>query len=170
LSLAFAGGLIICLVILGTLAAMMGRVLTQWKMHFAVGTAVVSAVAAIIVLLGPAIRRRVPDVKVRRRRGAAGAFVYGLFYSVATITTSAGPLMLLITIAAAIGKPFYGAVLSLAYAIGRAIPFLLIGGFAGTAGKIVGGFERYRRPTEVVSGIALMAISFYFARLAASFV
>lgn len=42
----------------------------------------------------------------------------------ATLTTSAGPLLLLLTVAAALGRPAYGAALSLAYSIGRGVPFL----------------------------------------------
>jgi cytochrome c-type biogenesis protein len=166
LSAAFFLGLVLSLVVLGTLAAVMGRLLTRWKVAFALGTAAVSLVAGLAALLGPALRRRVPDPNVRRRRGTAGAFVYGLLYSVATITTSAGPLMLLLTVATAIGRPAYGAALSLTYAVGRGLPFLLLGFFAGAVGGWVAGVERYRRPAEIASGIALVGLAGYFVRFA----
>ena len=95
-----------------------------------------------------------------------GAFLYGLCYSVATVTTSAGPLLLLLTIAAAIGRPAYGALLSLSYAIGRGVPFLLLGLFAGTLGAWIARVNRARRIAEVLSGIALVMLSVYFAQLA----
>lgn len=112
------------------------------------------------------MRRRIPDPNVRKRGGLAGAFVYGFLYSVATVTTSAGPLLLLLTIAAAVGNPLYGALLSLAYAIGRGIPFLLLGLFAGTVGAWLARIGTARRIAEVVSGIALIGLAVYFVRLA----
>lgn len=97
-----------------------------------------------------------------------GAFVYGILYSVATITTSAGPLMLLLTVAAAIGKPLYGAFLSLGYAIGRGAPFLFFGIFAGAAGRWLAGVGEFARPAEIVSGLALLGLAAYFVRFAAA--
>ena len=93
-------------------------------------------------------------------------FVYGLFYTAATLTTSAGPLMLLLTIAAAVGRPLYGAGLSLAYGIGRGLPFLLLGLFAGRIGGWLARLERTWRIAEVVSGLALIGAGVYFLRLA----
>jgi cytochrome c-type biogenesis protein len=95
-----------------------------------------------------------------------GAFLYGFCYSVATVTTSAGPLLLLLTVAAAIGRPAYGAALSLSYAVGRGLPFLLLGLFAGAVGTWLARVNRARRIAEVVSGIALVALAGYFAWLA----
>lgn len=92
--------------------------------------------------------------------------MYGFLYSVATVTTSAGPLLLLLTIAAAIGNPLYGAALSLSYAVGRGLPFLLLGLFAGTVGAWLARIGRARRIAEVVSGVALIALAVYFVQLA----
>lgn len=166
LSLGFFTGLVLSLVVLGTVAAVLGRLLTGWKVEFAIGTAVLSLVAGIAVLIGPAIRRRVPNPAIRKRRGVAGAFLYGILYSVATITTSAGPLMLLLTVAAAVGRPAYGAILSLGYAIGRGVPFLLLGIFAGAAGRWLARLDKYRRIVELVSGVAMIGVAAYFVRLA----
>ncbi len=125
-----------------------------------------SAIAGMAVLMGPAVRRFVPDVKVRKRRGVAGAFLYGLLYSVATLTTSAGPLVLVLTVSAAMGRPAYGFLLSLAYAIGRGVPFLLLGIFAGASGRLIGRAAKYSRSAEIVSGLALLGLSIYFFRFA----
>lgn len=95
-----------------------------------------------------------------------GALFYGLVYTLATVTTGAGPLFLLLTIAAAIGRPAYGAALSIAYGIGRGLPFLLLGLFAGVVGTWLARVEKLRRATELVSGIALVAIGGYFGWLA----
>lgn len=107
-----------------------------------------------------------PDPPVRKGSGLAGAFTYGVLFSVATITTSAGPLMLLLTIAAAIGQPAYGALLSLAYAVGRGAPFLALALVSTRIERWLDRVERIRRPFEVVSGVALLAVAAYFVRIA----
>jgi len=136
LSLAFFLGLALTLTVLGTIAALVGRLLTGWKAAFGLGAAAVTFGAGIATLLGPVLRRRVPNPKVRQRGGVIGAFSYGFLYSLATITTSGGPLVLLLTFAAALGRPPYGAALSLAYGIGRGLPFLALGIFAGRVAEL----------------------------------
>jgi hypothetical protein len=96
--------------------------------------------AGLAAIFGPALRRRVPDPSVRRRGGIAGSFLYGTVYSIATITSAAGPLLLLLTISAAIGRPLYGA--------------------------LIARVERYRRPAEAASGVVLVGMSGYFVWLA----
>ncbi|MGQ0648353.1 MAG: thiol:disulfide interchange protein [Gemmatimonadaceae bacterium] len=157
----------LALLALGTAAALLGRLLAGWRRGFALGAAVLTAVAGIAVLLGPAFRRLVPDPPVPRRAGVPGAFTYGVLFSVATITTSAGPLMLLLTVAAAIGRPTYGALLSLAYAVGRGAPFLALAIFSGQLQRWLARVERLRRPFEIVSGTALVGVAVYFVRIAA---
>lgn len=140
--------------------------MTRWSVAFAIGTAIVSLIAGIAAIFGPTLRRYISDPEISQRGGIAGAFLYGLGFSVATVTTSAGPLLLLLTIAAAIGRPFYGAVLSLAYAIGRGLPFLLLGLFAGAVGSWFARLGRARRIGEVLSGVALVILGAYFLWLA----
>lgn len=166
LSISFFVGVVLSLLALGVSASIAGRLFSRWKVAFAIGAAVFSLAAGLAAILGPTVRRYIPDPEISKRGGIAGAFLYGLLYSVATVTTSAGPLFLLLTIAAAIGRPVYGAALSLAYAIGRGFPFLLLGLFAGTVGAWLGRLGRARRVVEVVSGIALVALAFYFTWLA----
>ena len=154
----------LALATLGTAAALVGRLLTQWSAAFALGAAALTFIAGLATIFAPALRRWVPDPDVHQRRGVAGAFLYGILYSVATITTSAGPLVLLLTIAAAMGRPGYGAALSLAYGIGRGLPFLALGLFAGRLSSWIERIEPARRSVEVVSGVALLALSIYFVR------
>ncbi len=165
LAASFFAGVTLSLLLLGTAAAWAGRLLVQWSATFAIATAMLSILAGLAALLGPVLRQRFPNPSVKRRGGIGGAFVYGLFYTVATLTTSAGPLMLLLTIAAAVGRPLYGAALSLAYGIGRGLPFLLLGLFAGRVGGWLARLERTRRIAEVVSGLALIGVGVYFLRL-----
>lgn len=166
LSLAFFFGIVFSLLALGIAASYAGRLFSRWSAGFAVGAAVFALVAGLSAIFGPALRRYIPDPEIRKRGGVAGAFIYGFLYSVATVTTSAGPLLLLLTIAAAIGNPLYGAALSFSYAIGRGLPFLLLGLFAGTVGAWLARIGRARRIAEVVSGVALIALAVYFVQLA----
>lgn len=166
LALSFFLGVTTGLLVLGTAAAYFGRLLVRWSANFAIATAVLSILIGLAALLGPVLRRYVPNPEVKKRGGVGGAFVYGLLFTVATLTTSAGPLMLLLTIAAAVGKPLYGAVLSLAYGIGRGLPFLLVGLFAGRVAGWLARLERGRRLAEIVSGLALIGVGVYFLRLA----
>ncbi len=165
-SLAFFLGLVLSLLALGTAAAYIGRVFAGWSVFFAVGAAFFSLAAGLVAILGPTIRRHIPDPEITKRGGVAGAFAYGLCFSLATATTSVGPLFLLLTVAAAIGRPSYGALLSLSYAIGRGAPFLLLGLFAGTVGAWLARLDRPRRIAEIISGVALIGLSVYFVRMA----
>lgn len=166
LAASFFIGVTLSLLVLGTAAAYYGLLLVRWSAGFAIATAVVSVIAGLLALFGPAIRRHVSNPIVNKSGGMGGAFVYGLFYTVATLTTSAGPLMLLLTIAAAVGQPLYGAALSLAYGIGRGLPFLLVGVFAGRVSDSLARLERGQRVAEIVSGLALVGVGGYFLRLA----
>ncbi len=165
-SLSFFVGITLSLLALGIAASFAGRLFARWNWAFAIGGAVFSLLAGLAAIFGPALRRRIPDPEIRKRGGLVGAFLYGFLYSVATVTTSAGPLLLLLTVAAAIGRPWYGAILSLSYAVGRGLPFLLLGLFAGTVGSWLARIGPARRSAEIISGVALVALAVYFIRLA----
>lgn len=166
LSLAFFIGVVLSITALGIVASSIGRLIAEWSVTFAILTAVLSCSAGAAAIFGPAIRRRVAAPAIAKRAGVPGAFLYGLAYTFATVTTGAGPLLLLLTVAAAIGRPLYGAALSLAYGIGRGAPFLVLGIFAGAVSAWLARVERMRRGAEVISGVALLVIGGYFGWLA----
>ncbi len=166
LALSFFVGVVVSIVALGLAASFIGRLLADWSVGFAIATSLVSFCAGIAALFAPLIRQRFRSPDIEKRGGVAGAFLYGLAYTLATVTTGAGPLLLLLTITAAIGRQAYGGLLSLAYGIGRGLPFLLLGIFAGAVGTWLARVERLRRGAELVSGIALVAIGGYFGWLA----
>lgn len=164
-ALAFFVGLVISLSALGTGAAYLGRAITSWDAGVSIVIAVITLLVGLTAIFGPAVRRHLPDSAVRTRGGVWGAFLYGLLFAVATITSSAAPLLLLLTAAAAIGQLMYGALISLAYAIGRGLPFLLVGLFAGKLGGWLARMHRARRITEFASGVALVVLAGYFTWL-----
>ena len=144
----------------------MGRLLAGWSVGFAVLAGTLSLAGGVAALLAPRLRRRFGGPQIEKRGGLSGAFLYGLTYTLATVTTGAGPLLLLLTVAAAIGRPLYGGAVALAYGVGRGLPFLVLGLFAGAGGAWLARIERFRRPAEIVSGLALVAIGAYFGWLA----
>lgn len=170
LSLVFFMGLVLSLTAVGIAAARAGQVFTQSAPAFSVIAGVLLGVMGSATLAGPWVRRRLPDPVVRQRGGLVGAFGYGIAYSVATITSSAGPLMLLLTVAAALGRPWYGAALSFAFAVGRGLPFLALGYGAEVGGTRLqpwlARLDRGRRSFELASGVALLALAGYFLWLA----
>ena len=166
LALSFFVGVVLSIVALGVAAAFVGRLLADWSIAFGIATAALSLVAGLAAIFAPQLRRRIPAPDIPKGGGVSGAFAYGLAYTLATVTTGAGPLFLLLTVTAAIGRPAYGGLLSLAYGIGRGLPFLLLGMFAGAVGSWLARVERLRRGAELVSGIALVVIGGYFAWLA----
>lgn len=166
LALSFFVGVVLSITALGVAASFAGRLLADWSVGFAVATAVLSLIAGLAAIFAPRLRQRISGPNVKKRGGVSGAFLYGLAYTLATVTTGAGPLLLLLTITAAVGRPAYGGLLSLAYGVGRGLPFLLVGIFAGAVGSWLARVERLRRAAELVSGIALVAIGGYFAWLA----
>ena len=170
LSLVFFAGLVLSLTVAGTVSAMAGQVFTVHAPVFSVLAGLFLAVVGSAALAGPWVRRRLPDPVVRQRGGLAGAFGYGMAYSVATITSSAGPLLLLLTVASAVGDLWYGGGLSLAFAVGRGLPFLALGyGVELGHDRLqpwLSSLERGRRSLEIISGVALLALAGYFVWLA----
>ena len=156
---AFFLGIVVNLTVLGALAGRLGAVLTEsFGRYWALVMAVASLVAAGLAFYGP--RLRVDKLAALRRPGAIGAFGYGFIFS---LGTSAAPLLLLLAVSAAQASFLYGLLLAFAFGVGRGLPFLVVGLFAGAVVR----FTRvgvWRRAIQVVSGVGLLLVSFYYAR------
>jgi len=159
IALAFFAGIVLNLTILGALAGRLGALLTEsFGRYWALGMATVSFVAALVAFWGPRLRvQRLADL---RQPGISGAFFYGFIFS---LGTSAAPLLFLLTVAAAQSRAEYGLVLALAFGIGRGLPFLIVGLFAGLLMRFA-ALSRWRRPLQVVSGTALLTVALYYVR------
>lgn len=156
---AFFLGIVVNLTILGALASRLGAVATlTFGRYWALGMAFLAFVAAVLAFWGP--RLSVERLEAMRRPGVAGAFGYGFVFS---LGTSAAPLLLLLTVAAATGQPVYGALLALVFGVGRGLPFLVIGLFASALMRFV-RLTQVRRGIQVVSGCALLLVSGYYVR------
>ena len=156
---AFFLGIVVNLAVLGAVAGRLGAVLTEsFGRFWALGMALFSLVAAIIAFAGP--RLDVEKLAALRKPGLAGAFAYGFIFS---LGTSAAPLLVLLAVATSQANPLYGLLLSFAFGVGRGLPFLVVGLFAGALMRLA-RLSLWRRTIQVVSGCALILVSVYYIR------
>ena len=159
IAFAFFTGIVANLTILGLVAARLGAVLTEsFGRNWALLMAAVSLAAAILAFYGP--RLRADRLASLRKPGVVGAFAYGFIFS---LGTSAAPLLVLLTVAAAQANPATGVLLALAFGVGRGLPFLLVGLFAGAVVRFT-QVGHWRRAIQLTSGTALLAVSVYYTR------
>lgn len=156
----FFTGIVLSLTILGALAGRFGVVLTEsFGRYWALAMVIVSIVAAIAAFYGPRIK--VTKLAAMRKPGVGGAVLYGFIFS---LGTSAAPLLLLLSVAAATADPYYGLTLAFSFGLGRGLPFLLVGIFAGAVSRLA-QLTWLRRSIQIVSGSALMFVAFYYGRV-----
>ena len=159
IAVAFFVGIVVNLTVLGALAGRLGAFVTEsFGRYWALTMAAFSLLAAVVAFWGP--RMRVQHLADLRRPGISGALAYGFIFS---FGTSAAPLLLLLTVAAAQARTEYGLLLALAFGVGRGLPFLIVGLSAGLLMRFA-FLARWRRTLQVVSGCALLAVAVYYVR------
>lgn len=157
---AFFAGMVLSLTIFGALAGRLGALATEsFGRNWALTMAVLSLVAALLAFLWP--RVKLDNLTAWRRPGVLGAFGYGLVFSVGT---SIAPLLLLLTLAAAEGNPGQGVLLAFAFGLGRGLPFLAAGVAASTVTRLA-RLGLWSRAMQFASGVALLAVSGYYAEV-----
>lgn len=159
LAISFFAGIVLNLTLLGAVAGRLGSVLTEsFGRYWTLSMALVSLAAAGVAFLGP--RAKVTHLAQLRRPGVTGAFVYGFLFS---LGTSAAPLLLLLTIAVAKASPMHGVALAFVFGLGRGLPFLLVGLFAGTLVRLT-SLDQWRGVLQVLSGSALLLVCGYYVK------
>lgn len=159
----FFMGIVINLTVLGVLAGRLGAFLTEsFGRYWALTMALLALGAAVASFRWSGMN--VDRLSALQRPGLLGAFGYGFIFS---LGTSVAPLLLLLTVAAAQGRPGYGFLLSAAFGVGRGLPFLLAGAFAGVVMRLT-RLESWRRGLQLASGIALLFVGGYYAKVFAS--
>jgi cytochrome c-type biogenesis protein len=160
IALGFFCGIVVCLSVLGALAGKLGVFFTEaFGQYWALSMALISAIAAAIAFYGP--RLSITKLAAIRRPGIGGSFVYGLVFS---LGTSAAPLILLLSVAAATANPVYGFILALAFGIRRGLPFLIVSAFAGTVTKSA-QLTWLRKSIQILSGLALLFVCYYYVKV-----
>lgn len=159
-STAFFAGIVLSLTALGGLAGRLGSLATEsFGRNWALGMAVLSLIAAALAWWWPRIP--VDRLTAWRRPGVIGSFAYGVVFS---LGTSVAPFLLLLTIAAAVGRPDEAILLAFIFGLGRGLPFLLAG-MAGTAATGLTRLGLAGRAIQVVSSVALLIVSVYYTHV-----
>lgn len=159
IAIAFFTGIVVNLTILGAIAGRLGGILTEsFGRYWTLGMALLSLAAALLAFSGP--RLRATRLAALRRPGLTGAFVYGFIFS---LGTSAAPLLVLLTIAASQRGMIYGVLLAFAFGVGRGLPFLLVGLFAGAVMRLA-WIGTWRRTIQFASALILLIVSGYYVR------
>lgn len=106
------------------------------------------------------LRLPAPAFRGKRPSGAWGAFVLGIPFSVAVCPGCTPALVALLGVVAAIGSPVLGAIILLAFALGRAIPIGLGAWGIGWL-ETLKAMARYQRVFDVVGGTVLILAGLY---------
>lgn len=98
--------------------------------------------------------------RVKRATGAWGAFALGVPFAIAVCPVCTPALIVLLGVAAGIGSPIWGALLLLAFALGRALPIALGAGAMGWLEQLR-PLAPYQRAFDVVGGVTLVLMGLY---------
>lgn len=157
----FILGLIATHVLLGLAAGLGGRWVEDLLGRY--WGAVLGPLLILLGLVWPGwLRLPLPAVSFRARRATDmwGAFALGVPFSVAICPVCTPALVVLLGAAAGIGSPALGAMIMLAFALGRSIPIAL-GAWAAAWLENLGLYARYQRTFDMLGGIALITAGLY---------
>ncbi len=98
--------------------------------------------------------------RVKRPTTAWGAFALGSVFSVAVCPVCTPALVVLLGAAAGIASPIFGAVLLLAFSLGRAIPIAL-GAWAAGWLENLSVLTKYQKGFEIAGAVTLIASGIY---------
>lgn len=169
LSLAFVVGLSVTFVALGVVATLVGGM-------FGGSTRVwYYVVAAVCLLIGlqMLVGFHMPEIpgvgRLRERitlRGIPGALSLGLVSGLVASQCATPFLAAILTyVMAQQGALLYGAALLFTYALGRGVPVVLAGTFAGVIRQLQ-SFARWTEILEKASAILILGVGFYFLWIA----
>ncbi|VTU44411.1 Thiol:disulfide interchange protein (plasmid) [Variovorax sp. RA8] len=100
------------------------------------------------------------SLHAKRVTGSWGAFALGVPFAIAICPACTPALIVLLGVVAGIGSPAWGALLLLAFALGRAVPIALGAGAMGWLEKLQ-PLAGYQRAFDIVGGIALVLMGLY---------
>lgn len=158
---AFVAGMLVIHLLLGAIAGLGGL----WVQNL-LGRYWGVILGPLLIVLGLAwpgwIRIPLPRIAMRARRATSvwGAASLGAAFSVAVCPFCTPALVVLLGVSATIGSVGFGALLLLAFALGRAVPILL-GGWAVGALEELKFLGRYQRAFEVGGGVLLILAGLY---------
>ena len=168
LSAAFALGLAITLSVLGVVASLLGGLIGgNTRLWYYL-------VAAVCIVMGLQwagfVSLPLPDLAARlrermKRRGVLGALLLGLVSGLVASGCATPALAAILTLVMAKGAIAYGAALLLVYGLGRGVPIVIFGTFAGWL-KAMPALMRWSARLEQASGLTMILIGLYFLWIA----
>ena len=168
LSSVFVVGLSLTFMLLGLVAAAAGSLLGG------IGTTWYYVVAAVCIVIGlhlmGLVRIPIPALFEQQRervktRGLVGALLLGLVSGLVSSQCATPVLIAILTYVMSKGALIYGATLLFAYALGRGVPIVLAGTFAGLVRNLA-ALGKWTAQLEKVSGAIVLAVGFYFIWIA----
>lgn len=168
LSLAFATGLALTFMLLGVAAALIGGILgasSHWWYYLVAGICFLIGLNMLGVL-----KLNLPMVfgGLRERiglKGIPGALALGLVSGLVASQCATPVLAAILTYVMAKGALVYGAGLLFVYALGRGVPVVLAGTFAGVL-KSFQKLGRWSGIIEKASGVIVIGVGLYFVWIA----
>jgi len=168
LSLFFTLGSSLTFMLLGIVAAAVGGLFGAQK------TILYWLVALVCLLIGLNLLRAIPlnfDFLTRlqpkrvSRTGIIGALLLGLVVGLAGSQCATPILAAILTLVMLKGQTAYGATLLFVYGLGRGVPIILAGTFAGVV-KALPAMEKWTRWMENAAGVVLIGVGIYFIWIA----
>ena len=168
LATTFATGLAITFMLLGVVVSFVGGLLGtghRWFYYIVAGMCVLIGLQLLGVIHVP-----VPSFLAQRRqnvawRGLPGALALGLVSGLVASQCATPVLAAILTYVMAEGALAYGAALLFIYALGRGVPIVLAGTFAGAL-KSFRVFGRWSGALEKISGAIVIGVGLYLVWLA----
>jgi len=160
---AFVLGLALTYALLGAVGGLVGPILGLSRELWLWLLGVVCIVAGLFMAEVLTVNLPSASLLVRfwpRLRGLPGALLLGMLLGLAATPCATPPLMVVVSVAAAHRVALFGALLMFAYAVGHALPAVLVGLLAGS----LAGFDRlapYGRGLQVAGGWLVIAVGFY---------
>lgn len=168
LSAAFAVGLAITLALLGVIAALVGGLIGGGSRIW------YYVLAAVFIVMGlqwmEVIALPLPDIAAKQRekinqRGVLGALLLGLASGLVASGCATPALAAILTLVMARGALVYGASLLLVYGLGRGVPIVLFGTFAGLI-RLIPRMMAWSSRLERGAGGLMVVIGLYFIWIA----
>ena len=169
LSLAFATGLAITFVMLGVVATLVGGLIGGTSRLWYYLVAGVCILLALHMLRALRLPRIAGLARLREKiglKGAAGALALGLVSGLVASQCATPVLAAILTyVMAQRGALAYGAALLFVYALGRGVPIVVAGTFAGLVTRLQ-AFGSWSPVIEKVSAVIVLGVGLYFLWIA----
>ena len=168
-SVAFAGGIVVMLCVLGALVSVVGAALAPARAACLWLIALVSVAMGLYCL--HVVRFPLPGLVglfMGKRKGLRGAFLLGLTAGVVSTPCTTPVLAVILTYVAVQARLIYGVSLLFAYALGFVVPVILTGAFADFILRLnrLDEKTRYRSWIGKGSGTLLIAFGLYLVKKA----